>query len=121
MAIGFSAADPLAGVDRLTIEVLVLLHVGEVDHQVKFGTGQHLIDMRIMICDVEAPGLAFGAIENDIGGADKLDVRTLRQMGQVCVRYAAAANDADSDAAFLSSAKRAHSITYSIPPPILPR
>ena len=43
------APNVFAGGDRLAIEMLVLLHVGEVDQQVERLAGEHLVDMRIVV------------------------------------------------------------------------
>ena len=38
--------------DRLAVEPLVLLHVGEVHEQVELRPGEHLVDVRILVRDV---------------------------------------------------------------------
>ena len=45
------APDVFAGGDRLAVEVLVLLHVGEIDQQVERRAGEHLGDVRIVVRD----------------------------------------------------------------------
>ena len=52
------APDMLAGRDGLAIEMLVLLHVGQVDQQVELGAGQHLVDVRVVVGNMKLLGAA---------------------------------------------------------------
>jgi hypothetical protein len=90
--------DVLAGRDRLPVEPLVLLHVGQVDQQVERRPGEHLVDVRVAVGDLELVRPPLGPLGNDVAGADQLDVRALGEVRQVDAGDAATADDADADA-----------------------
>jgi hypothetical protein len=77
------APDVLAGMNRLAVQVLVFLHVGQVDHQVERHAGEHLVDVRVVIGDVKLFGPALGPLGDDVARADDFGVRALRKMRQV--------------------------------------
>ena len=62
--------------------------------------GEHLVDVRIVVGDLEFLRPLLGPLGNDVARADQLDVRALRQMRQIDARNAAAADDADANALF---------------------
>ena len=69
-----------AGMKGLTIQMLMLLHIGQIDEQVKRGSRQHILYIRIVMRDFEASRLALGPLRFDVAGADQLNVWTSRKM-----------------------------------------
>ena len=69
------APDVLAGLDRLAVELLVLLHVGQIDQQIERRAREHLVDVRIVVGDLELLGPVLRALGDDVARADELDVR----------------------------------------------
>ena len=93
----------LAGLNRLAVEPLVLLHVGQVDHQVELSAREQLVDVRILVGDLELFCLVLRPLGDDVAGAHQFDEGALGEMRQVTVRYAAAADHPDPDALRLRS------------------
>ena len=77
------APDMLARCNRLPIQVLVLLHVGQIDEQVERYAGQHLLDVRIVLADVEFLGRQAGSFRDSVAGAGQFHERARREMREV--------------------------------------
>src|SRR5262245_19675820 len=76
----------------LAVQVLVLLHVRERDHEIERLTGEELIDVRIPMGNLELFGALFRSFRFDVADAYDLDVGTFGENGQVLTRNAAAAD-----------------------------
>ncbi len=87
-----------ASLQCLPIQMLVLLHVGEVDEKFKRLAREHLVNVRIMMRDLERLSLFARALGPDVAEAHDFGIRTLRQHRQIGVRYTAATDDTDADA-----------------------
>ena len=64
----------LAGVEGNSVEAAMLLHVGGVHEQVVGHTGQHLVNMRVVVGDLVFLGLVFCPFGNEVAEADHLHV-----------------------------------------------
>ncbi len=83
---------------RPLVQLLVFLHVGEIDQEVERLASEHRVDVRIMVLDLELLRLLARAFGLDVAQAHDLDERRRRQHWQIRTRHAAATNDAGPDA-----------------------
>ena len=87
----------LAGFKRLPVQVLVLLHVGEVDKEIELFTRQHLVNVRVMVRHIELLRLVTRALRPDVAQTHHVRVRTFGQHRQIGMGYTPAPDHADSD------------------------
>ena len=88
----------LSSFEGTSIDSLMLLHVGGINEEIKRLSSQHRFDIRIVMFNMVAFRLAFGPLRFDIAKADHLDEGGLRQLRQVLIGNATAANQAGADA-----------------------
>ena len=89
---GLLAPDVFARLQGLLVQPIVFLHVSQIDEQVERCTGQHLVDMGIVIGYVVPLGRLFASLGYDVTCADQLDERAALQMRQILCRHTTAAD-----------------------------
>ena len=87
-----------AGFERLPVQMLMLLHVGEVDEEIERFAREHLVNVRVVMRDLELLRLVARALRSDVAQADHLDVRARGEHRQVRMRHTAAPNHPGADA-----------------------
>ena len=95
---GLFAPDVFTSFQRLPVQVLVLLHVREINQEVERFACEHGIDVRIVVRHFELFRLVARALGPDVAQAHDFHVRALGKHGQVRARDAAAPDYAGADA-----------------------
>src|SRR5688572_963755 len=79
------------------VELSMLLHVCEVDHEIERSARQHFVNVRISLWNFENRGLLLSPFKPDITNAYKVNIRRFLKMGKVNIGDTSTADDADPD------------------------
>ncbi len=104
----FLAPDMTARLERLSIEVFVFLHVGQVHQEIERCAGQHLVDVRVVVGNRESLRLPLRTVRADVTEAHQLDIGAFGKHGEIRVRDAPASDEARADAPLLFATLRPH-------------